>query len=135
MEWSFENNPIEEIDKEFEGFVYLITELDTGKKYIGKKFAWKKAYRKVNGKRKKVLVPSDWKTYYGSSTKLLANVALKGKENYKREIIYFCKTRGELAFMEAKEQFDKNVLLSDEYYNEFIGCKINAKSLRHLLKE
>ena len=35
--WLYENKPFEETPEEYQGFVYEVTEIDTGKKYIGKK--------------------------------------------------------------------------------------------------
>lgn len=57
-------------------------------------------------------------------------VESKGKDNYKREILRLCRTKGECSYYEAKLQFQYDVLLSDEFYNEFIGCKIHAKHIR-----
>ena len=114
------------------GFVYIITELDTGRMYVGKKLFWKRVFRKVKGKRKRVVMKSDWESYYGSSNSLKANIEVKGKRNYRREILHLCTSRGEMAYKELKEQFDRDVLFSDEYFNAFIGAKINAKSVRHL---
>lgn len=124
--------PDEEFLKDFVGFVYCITELDTGKKYIGKKLFWKPKTLPVTKTRKrkiKTKVQSDWMKYYGSSEALKVNVLIKGNEAYHREILKLCKTKGECSYYEAKLQFEYDVLLSDIYYNEFIGCKIHAKHL------
>ncbi len=135
MTWKLFNevyNPDEDVLKEYVGFVYLITELDTNKKYVGKKFFW--STRKLpplkGAKRKRTVVnQSDWKDYYGSSEHLKEAVEQKGTEAYHREILHLCKTKGECSYLEAKEQFDRDVLLRDDYYNAFIGCKIHAKHL------
>lgn len=135
MTWKLFNevyNPDEDVLKEYVGFVYLITELDTNMKYVGKKFFW--STRKLpplkGTKRKRTVVKqSDWQDYYGSSEHLKEAVEKKGAEAYHREILHLCKTKGECSYLEAKEQFDRDVLLRDDYYNAFIGCKIHAKHL------
>ena len=131
--WLYNNEQFSETPEDYQGFVYLITELDTGKKYIGKKNFW--ATRKLpplKGKKRRRTkrTESDWREYFGSSEEVKTLVENKGTDNYKREIIRLCKTKGEMSYYEAKEQFDRDVLLNDEYYNEFIGCKIHSKHVR-----
>lgn len=131
--WVYKDKEFNETPEEFQGFVYMVTELDTGKKYIGKKFFWKPKVLPVTKTRKRRVrtrVESDWRDYYGSSKEVQALVESKGKNNYKREILRLCKTKGECSYYEAKYQFQFDVLLSDEYYNEFIGCKIHSKHIR-----
>jgi hypothetical protein len=125
----FESGQIEE----YVGFVYLITDLSNNKKYVGKKNFW--AVRKLpplKGKtrRRTVKKESDWKDYFGSSEQVKMLVESQGRENFKREILHLCNSKGEMSYLEAKEQFDREVLFSDEYYNEFIGCKIHAKHVK-----
>ena len=133
--WHFKNieyNPTEDELSEYVGFVYLITERDTGKKYVGKKFFWsvrRLPPLKGQKRKRKVTKQSDWMDYYGSSEELKLLVEKKGGEAYYREILHLCKTKGECSYLEAKEQFDRDVLLRDDYYNAFIGCKIHAKHL------
>lgn len=132
MTWLYNEQIFDETPEEYQGFVYLITELDTGKKYIGKKFFWKPKTLPITKSRKrrvKTRVESDWRTYYGSSITVQNLVEKKGLDNWKREILKLCKTKGECSYYEAREQFARDVLLSTEYYNEFIGCKIHAKHL------
>ena len=135
MTWLYEDKeftPDENLLEPYQGFVYQITELDTGMKYIGKKFFWKPKTLPVTKTRKrrvKTRVESDWMKYYGSSQELKEQVASRGPENYKREILKLCRTKGECSYYEAKLQFEYDVLLRDEYYNAFIGCKIHAKHL------
>jgi hypothetical protein len=117
------------------GFVYCITNRATGKKYIGKKFFWsKRTLPPLKGKtrKRKKIVMSDWQDYYGSNEELKMLVEKNGKDIYHREILRLCKTKGECSYYEAKLQFENDVLLSDEYYNEFIGCKIHASHIKHL---
>jgi hypothetical protein len=131
--WTYDNEEFSETPEEYQGFVYLITELDTGKKYIGKKNFWstrKLPPLKGKTRRRTKKSESDWRDYFGSSEEVKSLVESKGTDNYKREIIRLCKTKGEMSYYEAKEQFDRDVLLNDEYYNEFIGCKIHSKHVR-----
>ena len=114
--WVYENKDFDQTPDEFQGFVYMVTELDTGKKYIGKKFFWKPKILPVTKTRKRRVrtrVESDWRDYYGSSKEVQALVESKGKDNYKREILRLCKSKGECSYYEAKLQFQYDVLLSD----------------------
>ena len=135
MNWLYNDTEYTETPEEYHGFVYVITELDTGKMYVGKKFFWKPKtlpITKTRKRRVKTRVESDWKTYYGSSKEVQTLVEEKGADNYRRDILHLCKTKGECSYLEAKEQFDRGVLLSEGYYNEFIGCKIHSKHIRGL---
>ena len=138
MQWKHKDNLVEEIDDQYIGFVYIITNLINNKKYIGKKLAkFKKTRPPLKGKKRKrkSLVESDWRTYWGSSEHLLADIAELGPENFSREILYFCTTRGQLSYIEAKEQFDREVLLTDEYYNGIINVRIGgSQALKESLK-
>ena len=131
--WTYNGNEYNETPEEYQGFVYLITELDTDKKYIGKKFFWKPKTLPITKKRKrrvKTRVESDWRSYYGSSKEVQQLIEDRGSDNFKREILRLCKTKGECSYYEAKYQFDNDVLLRDDYYNEFIGCKIHSKHIK-----
>lgn len=132
--WYMNDEPYDETPEEYQGFVYLITEIDTGKKYIGKKFFWKPKIlpkTKTRKRRVRTRVESDWREYYGSSNEVKLLVEKKGVDNYKRTILYLCRTKGECSYYEAKLQFQYDVLLSDDFYNEFIGCKIHSKHIRN----
>tara|TARA_A100001391_G_scaffold50152_1_gene30419 strand:+ start:352 stop:771 length:420 start_codon:yes stop_codon:yes gene_type:complete len=131
--WYYRNTSFKETPEDYQGFVYEITELRTGKKYIGKKNFWKPKTLPKNSKRKRRIrtrVESDWRSYFGSSGVLNQLVEEQGDQNFKRVILKLCKTKGEMSYYEAKLQFENDVLLNDEYYNEFIGCKIHAKHLK-----
>ena len=131
--WLYENREYDETPEEYQGFVYEIEELSTGKKYIGKKNFWRPKILPKNSKRTRRVrtrVESDWKKYFGSNKEVQALVESNGIENYKREILRLCKTKGEMSYYEAKLQFENDVLLSDDYYNEFIGCKIHSRHLK-----
>lgn len=120
------------------GFVYEITDLDNDKKYIGKKWFWSTRKRPpLKGKTRKRTVKneSDWQNYFGSSDEVKALVEEKGPERFKREILRLCKTKGECTYWEAKLQFEHDVLLKDEYYNEFIGCRIHSRHVSNLRDE
>lgn len=133
--WHYQNVPFQPTEEElsqWQGFVYMITERSSNKKYIGKKFFWsRRRLPPLKGKtRKRIKISeSDWKTYYGSSEDLKTLVEERGADNYYREILRLCKTKGECSYYEAKEQFERDVLLKDDYYNEFIGCKIHSKHI------
>ena len=114
------------------GFVYGITETNTGMKYVGKKFFHRKKtlpITKTRKRRKHTRVESDWKDYFGSSEKVRSLYEEHGKEAFQREIIRLCKTKGDCAYYETKEQFDREVLLNDKYYNGIINCRINRSHL------
>lgn len=131
--WYYDNEQFDETPEAYQGFVYLITELDTDKKYIGKKNFWRPKTLPKNSKRTrriKTRVESDWRSYYGSNKEVQILVERKGASNYKREILILCKTKGEMSYYEAKLQFKHDVLLRDDYYNEFIGCKIHSKHIK-----
>jgi len=141
MTWFYKKQIINEIPEEYIGFVYLITNTISGKKYIGKKLAKfaKTTYKVVklkNGtkKRKKIRgkIESDWKDYYGSSDALTADVLKLGKENFTREILFFCKTKSECSYIEAREQFKHKVLESEDWYNGHIQVRVHGS---HILKE
>lgn len=130
--WYYNDEPYTETPEDYQGFVYEVEELDTGRKYIGKKNFWKpKTLPKTKTRKKRIRTrtESDWRSYYGSSEKVISLVESKGEEGFRRVILRLCKTKGEMSYFEAKLQFDNDVLLSDEYYNEFIGCKIHSRHL------
>ena len=130
--WTFNNKEYNITPEEYQGFVYQLTEIHTNKKYIGKKNFWKPKVLPINKTRKRRVrtrIESDWKDYYGSSNEVRQLVEQHGKERFKREILKLCKTKGEMSYYEAKLQFDNNVLFRDDYYNNFIGCRIHARHL------
>lgn len=113
------------------GFVYCITDLSNGKKYIGKKgLVSRRKLPPLKGQKRKrtKIVETDWKKYYGSSDEVKLLVEEQGADNFRREILRLCKSKGEMNYYEAKLQFEHDVLLKpDEYYNAFIGVKIHRK--------
>ena len=131
--WIYEGKPLteEEISKRF-GFVYCITNLQNGKKYIGKKLFTKAKTKTVAGKKKKTRVESDWKDYFGSNKTLNEEVETLGPEHFKREILRLCDSRGECNYWEAKYQFDFGVLFDKMWYNDHIWVRVHRS---HLKKE
>ena len=124
-----------EMIENYTGFVYIITDNSNGKKYVGKKlFQSKRRLKPLKGKtrRRTKIVESDWQDYFGSSDEVKALVEEHGRDNFKREILHLCNTKGEMSYLEAKEQFDRNVLLDDTYYNGIIQCKIHRSHVKSL---
>ena len=142
MTWTYNKLIIEELPEDCVGFVYLITNKVTSRKYIGKKLAKfaKTSYKTVtlkNGtkKKKKVRskVDSDWLEYYGSSEDLNKDVTLLGKEAFSREILFYCKSKAECSYVEAREQFGRKVLESDDYYNGQISVRVHGSHIKNRL--
>jgi hypothetical protein len=143
MQWTYQGEIVDEIPQGVEGFVYLITNLTNNRKYIGKKLArFKTTKPPLKGKKNKRrgTKESDWRDYWGSSDNLIADVKQLGTENFTREILYLCKGRGEMSYLEAKEQFDRRVLETDEYYNGIINVRVGGSDklkqalLEHTIK-
>jgi hypothetical protein len=136
MTWFYENQPFtSEMIKEYQGFVYLITNLDTQKRYIGKKnFIKKRTLKALKGKkrRRKVYLESDWKEYYGSSDAVNKILLESGPEVFKREILHLCMSKGEMSYVELYYQVQTGALFSDEYYNGIISCRINHRHVKNL---
>jgi hypothetical protein len=129
MTWLYNDIPFEDIS-DYVGFVYLITNLQNGRKYIGKKNFYFSKTRTIKGKKKRTKVESDWKEYFGSNKELLQDIEKLGKENFKREIVRLCKSKGEFGYWEAKLQFENNVLESNDYYNTWIMVRVHKKHLK-----
>lgn len=131
-DWIFENETVTELPEDCTGFVYLITNTITGRKYIGKKLAkFKRSRPPLKGRKNKrrYTVESDWQTYYGSNDELNNDVAELGAEKFTREILYYCKTKAECSYIEAREQFARKVLESNDYYNGIIQVKVHGKGI------
>ena len=112
------------------GFVYCITNLSSGKKYIGKKFFYTSKTKQVKKKKKRYKAESDWKTYYGSNEALKEDVNTLGNHNFKREILRLCKTKGTCNYYEAREQFVLDVLRDPNYYNIWIQVKVHQSHIK-----
>jgi hypothetical protein len=121
---------IDELPDNVVGFVYCITNLTNDRKYIGKKLAKRSKTKTVKGKKKKIKVSSDWKTYYGSSDELVDDVKKLGNDKFYREILRLCYSLTECTYYEAKEQFVRGVLESDDYYNAWIMARCRKSNLK-----
>ena len=140
--WLYNNELIEELPDDCVGFVYLITNKASNRMYVGKKLSKfaKTTYKMVkqkNGikKRKKIRskIDSDWMEYYGSSIELNKDVELLGRDNFTREILFFCKSKAECSYIEAREQFARKVLESDEFYNGQISVRVHGSHIKNKL--
>jgi hypothetical protein len=142
MTWYYQNNPVEELPEDCVGFVYLITNKATSRMYVGKKLAkfsktrYKIIKQKNGTKKKKKIrskIDSDWLEYYGSSIELNKDVELLGRDNFTREILFFCKSKAECSYIEAREQFARKVLESDEFYNGQISVRVHGSHIKNKL--
>jgi hypothetical protein len=140
MSWTYQNEIVVTLPEECVGFVYLITNVISGRMYIGKKLAKfaKTSYKVVklkNGTKKKKKIrskiDSDWRDYYGSNLELNVDVLKLGKENFTREILYYCNSKAQCSYIEAREQFTHKVLESKDYYNGQISVRVHGS---HILK-
>jgi hypothetical protein len=131
MTWYYGGVPFEEDGTHF-GYVYLIENLITGRKYIGRKYFSKAGYKQVNGKRKKIRKTSDWEAYWGSNETLKTEVAELGEHNFRRTILYLCKSKSECAYWETFEIFTRHALLNTVYYNDWCSCKVRRAHLKNL---
>jgi hypothetical protein len=131
MTWYYEYKQIDEtILESYIGFVYCITNLTNGKRYIGKKLLKFKRSKRVKGKTKRFLVDSDWRTYWGSNKSLIADVESLGEDKFRRDIMRLCASKGECNYFEAKLQFECNVLETDSFYNDWIMLKVHRSHLK-----
>jgi len=138
-DWLYKNTKITTLPDDCEAFVYLITNNTNGKMYVGKKLAkFKTTKPPLKGKKNKRrgTKESDWQTYWGSNDHLKEDVVKLGEDKFTREILYMCPSRGVASYLEAKEQFDRKVLLSDAYYNGIINVRVGGSEiLRESLKK
>jgi Putative endonuclease segE, GIY-YIG domain len=139
MSWYYQDHVIEALPEDCVGFVYMITNLTNNRRYIGKKLAKfsRVTYRVVklkNGTKKKKRirskVDSDWRDYYGSSDELLRDIAQLGTDNFHRQILFYCNSKAEMSYIEAREQFTHRVLESDDYYNGHIAVRVHGSHIR-----
>lgn len=146
--WYYNNKEIteEEIDNKYVGFVYVITNLSNNRKYIGQKMLKRKVKKQLvkrdkngkvikdkNGKsikvRKTITESSDWLTYYGSNEHLNKEVKEIGKDNFRRDILFFCVSKAQMNYVETFLQFKYNVLFDETYYNGIVNCRISTSQL------
>lgn len=130
-----EYNPTELDPKKVYGFVYIITNLEAHKKYIGKKLFFFKGFKHVNKKRKRILKESDWKEYYGSSNTLQKDIDTLGKDSFRREILHICGSKSECSYLEMYEQITRKAILLDEFYNDQIRVRVTRNQLTKYRKQ
>jgi hypothetical protein len=139
MTWTYQRQVVNELPEDCIGFVYCITNTVSGRQYIGKKLAKfsKTTYKTVklkNGTKKKKKIrskiDSDWQEYYGSSVELTKDITQLGVDKFTREILYYCKSKAETSYVEAREQFDRKVLESDDYYNGHIQVRVHGSHIK-----
>ena len=140
MVWLHENTEITQLPEDCVGFVYMITNNISGRRYIGKKLAkfsrttYKVVKLKNGNKKKKRIrskIDSDWQLYYGSNDQLNRDIQELGSDNFTREILFYCRSKAECSYIEAREQFNHRVLESDDYYNGQIVCRIHGSHIKH----
>jgi len=131
INWQYNNTDFtEDLIGDNYGFVYLIINTTNNKKYIGKKFFYSTKTRQVKGKKKRYKAFSDWQTYYGSSAELAKDVLSLGHDKFTREILHLCRSKGECGYLEAKEQFVRGVMETDEYYNTWIMVRVRKSHIK-----
>ena len=132
--WLYKNSELEVIPDDAYGYVYLITNTITNRRYIGKKLFWFRKTKVVKGKKKRLKVESDWREYWSSSDELRADVLTLGAENFVREILHICPNKGLCNYLEAREQMDRRVLESEDYYNGQIQCRVHRTHIKNIKK-
>ena len=130
--WTYQQNVVNDLPEDVVGFVYQITNTTNGRMYIGKKLArFKRSRPPLKGRKNKrrYQVDSDWRDYYGSSDALNEDIQKIGKDKFTREILFYCKSKAELSYVEAREQFARKVLESNDYYNGHIRVRIHGSGI------
>ena len=130
MSWKYNGENFIEIPNKMEGFVYIITNLSNNKKYIGKKHFWTRQKDRKTGRRK--TKESSWQSYFGSCDQLISDVKVLGEDKFLREILYLCPHKKSMSYYETYEQFIRNVLLSEEYYNTNIEGKFFSSEVNRI---
>jgi hypothetical protein len=130
--WLYKNEELTELPEGCVAFVYLIRNKASGMMYVGKKLAKFKMTKpplKGNKNKRRSTKESDWREYWGSSDRLKSDVEKLGPENFTREILHFCPSRGIASYLEAREQFERRVLETDDYYNGIINVRIGGSNI------
>lgn len=131
-DWIYRGKPFTQTLEEVQGFVYCITNPATGRKYVGKKNMWsiqKRPPLKGKTNRRHRRIETDWQSYYGSNKTLLSELEHLDPHTLTREILHLCANKNQMTYYEMLEQFTRNVLLDDGYYNEYIGGRCTARGL------
>ena len=130
MEWMWNGVVVNTPPEGSIGFVYRITNIINGKVYIGKKSLLKSKLKRIGNKNKRLLVESNWREYWGSNKQLLEDIDAHGEVNFHREVLHWCKTKGDASYLELKEQILQGVLEDpNKFYNRYIGARIHSKHL------
>lgn len=131
MTWYHEGSEVTTIPEGMVGFVYCITNTIDGRRYFGKKTFYFSKTRTIKGKKKRSKVESDWREYYGSSDELKSDVAKLGASSFRRDILYYCKNKGMMSYLELREQIDHRVLENPAlFYNRQIHCRIHQTHVK-----
>ena len=134
--WKYDDKEFKSEDiKDYVGFVYVVTYKIDGRKYIGKKNFWStKRLAPLKGKtrKRKIVKESDWPGYCGSSEEVKEIVEKEGIDIFDREILFLCKTKGEMSYVENRGIYRMDALLREEYFNKFLGCKIHSNHVKSL---
>lgn len=133
MSWFYQDTELLGVPEGYIGFVYEITNTVNGRKYIGKKGFFAKVNKPplAGQKRRRVSYKeSNWRDYFGSNGELQADVTREGDEHFHRKVLRLCKSKGEMSYYEAKEQFARDVLLDPEYYNGWVSVKVSKTHLK-----
>ena len=132
IQWTYKGEAVTDLPNDVVGFVYQIKNIVDGRMYIGKKLArFKRSRPPLKGRKNKrrYKVDSDWRDYYGSSDDLTIDVNKLGKDKFTREILFYCKSKAELSYVEAREQFSRKVLETNDYYNGHIRVRVHGKGI------
>lgn len=133
MPWQYQNTDYTIPNPDYQGFVYEIENLSNHRLYIGQKNFWRvKKLQPLKGKtnRRHRREETDWQDYFGSSTELQTAVYTLGPDQFRRSILYMCDNKNQMNYFEAREQFERDVLLDQRYYNGIISCRISARGLK-----
>jgi hypothetical protein len=125
-EWIYKGSPIavEDVPSDSIGFIYIITQKSTGKKYIGRKMTFRTVTRMIKGKKKKEKRVSDWPEYWSSSPDLIELIDRIGTADFTKEILVFCYSKSSLNYNEEMAQYILGVLEDDKWMNRNIRSKV-----------
>ena len=144
--WIYQDKEIKELTDMPEpqpfGFIYEVTHIPSGRKYIGRKqliSVTRKALGKKElalqtdkrlSKKKTVIKETDWKTYYGSHPELKQMIKDKKHLEFKREILRFVSTKKQLTYFEDKYLYVNGVIEPGSVYiNDSISGRFFKKDL------
>jgi hypothetical protein len=127
--WYYNNEPVEEIDPKYLAFVYLITHIESNKKYIGLKTTKSKKTKQVKGKKKRFTVESDWRDYWSSSPIIKEMIEAEGTVVFVREVLVFAETKGQLNYLEEKFLYGVGAIESDKFFNSNIRSKMFKRNI------